>query len=171
LIVSCQITTTQTFNIDRTTTSANQENIDRTTTSANQEKIDRTTTSANQENIDGTTTSANQKNIDRTTTSANQENRFCCSAVIRQSLIDKGVSIEDSAFIISSWRKETTKQYILCWRKLVLWCGGRVKNPFTASKIDVVEYLIHLVNINSSYSVINTHKYMLMQTLLFCGTS
>ena len=37
LIVSCQITTTQTFNIDRTTTSANQENIDRTTTSANQE--------------------------------------------------------------------------------------------------------------------------------------
>ena len=120
-----------------------------------------------------TTQIFNKHAIDRTstTTPANQENRFCCSAVIRQSLIDKGVSIEESAFIISSWRKETTKQYMLCWRKWVLWCGGRVKNPFAASKIDVVEYLIHLVNINSSYSVINTHKSMLMQTLLFCGAS
>jgi hypothetical protein len=47
----------------------------------------------------------------------------------------------------------------------------KFKNPFAASKIDVVEYLIHLVNINSSYSVINTHKSMLMQTLPFFGAS
>ena len=42
-----------------------------------------------------------------------------------------------------------------------------LKKNFTASEIDVVEYLIHLVNINSSYSVINTHTSMQMQTLPF----
>jgi hypothetical protein len=51
----------------------------------------------------------NQHAIDRITTPANQENRFCRSVVIRQSLIDKGISNETSAFIISSWRKGTTK--------------------------------------------------------------
>ena len=51
----------------------------------------------------------NQHAIDRITTPANQENRFCRSAVIRQSLIDKRISNEASAFIISSWRKGTTK--------------------------------------------------------------
>lgn len=92
----------------------------------------------------------NQYAIDRTTTPANQESISCRSAVIRQSLIDKGISNESSTFIISSWRQGTTKQNNLCWKKLVLLCGGRVKNPITASEIDVVEYLIHLVDINSS---------------------
>ena len=52
----------------------------------------------------------NQHAIDRTTTPANQENISCRSAVIRQSLTDKEISNEASAFIISSWRKLTTKQ-------------------------------------------------------------
>jgi hypothetical protein len=60
---------------------------------------------------------------------------------------------------------------VFTWLRYQAIKGRRVKKPFTASVIDDVEYLLHLVNINSSYSVINTHKSMLMQTLPFFGAS
>jgi hypothetical protein len=57
----------------------------------------------------------------------------------------------------------------LCWRKWVLWCGGHHANPFYPSENLAIEHLMYLIRLNVSYSVLNTHKSMLMQTLPYFG--
>ena len=99
------------------------------------------------------------------------ENRFYRCCFIRQSLINRGFSEDISNIITSSWRKGINKQYDLCWRKWVLWCGGQHANPFYQSENLAIEYLMYLIRLNVSYSVLNTHKSMLMQTLPYFGVT
>ena len=103
--------------------------------------------------------------------STEQENRLRRTYFIRQSLIDRGFSPETATVIISSWRKGTRKQYDLCFRKWVLWCGARNANPLSPSEKLVLDYLVHLVKLKLSYSLVNTHNSMLTQTLPFFGIS
>jgi hypothetical protein len=70
---------------------------------------------------------------------------------------------------LSSWRSTTNKQYQFAWRKFVFWCRQRKINPFQSSEKDVIEYINFLKNQNLSYSVINTSRSMLTQTLPFFG--
>lgn len=45
------------------------------------------------------------------------------------------------------------------------------ENPFQASEIDLINYLYFLFNTKKSYSVLNLHKSMLLQTLPFFGNN
>ena len=98
------------------------------------------------------------------------ENRLYRCCIIRQSLINRGFS-EDISNITSSWKTGTKKQYDLCWRKWVLCCGGQHANPFYPSDNLAIAYLMYLIRSNVSYSVLNTNKSMLMQTLPYFGVT
>jgi hypothetical protein len=53
----------------------------------------------------------------------------------------------------------------------VLWNGIRFDNPFQTTEIVVLTYLCYLFQIGKSYSVINLHKAMLLQTLPLMGNT
>ncbi|XP_055958535.1 uncharacterized protein LOC130013670 [Patella vulgata] len=73
--------------------------------------------------------------------------------------------------IINSWRTGTNKQYDLAWQKWVIWCKSRGYNPKHTSEVDMLAYLDLLIENGKSYSVINTHKSMLIQTLKLFNNS
>lgn len=89
-----------------------------------------------------------------------------CS-VIRKKLQSQGLPESATDIIINSWRRGTQKQYGLAWEKWYFWCLQGAINPFHTSETVVIEYLDFLVKQRKSYSVINTHKSMLLQTSQF----
>ena len=89
----------------------------------------------------------------------------CC--FIRKQLQSRGISKSASDIIASSWRDGTRKQYDFAWKKWYFWCLRRHSNPFVTTEEVVVSYLNFLRLDGKSYSVINTHKSMLLQTLQF----
>lgn len=88
---------------------------------------------------------------------------------IRKAIINSGISSGAAKTIIDSWRPSTIRQYEYSWRKYVLWCVEKKTDPFCPLEKDVIEYLNCLKVQRSSYSVINTAKSMLTQTLSFFG--
>ena len=89
-----------------------------------------------------------------------------CS-VIRRQLKSCGISESASEIITSSWKEGTRKQYSSAWDKWYFWCLRRHSNPFDTTQAVVISYLNFLRLEGKSYSVINTHKSMLLQTLQF----
>ena len=67
--------------------------------------------------------------------------------------------------VIGSWRQGTRKQYGLAWKKWYIWNIIQCRNPICASETVVIQYLNYLVKQKKSYSVVNTHKAMLLQTI------
>ena len=53
----------------------------------------------------------------------------------------------------------------------MLWCCSREINPLDVSEIQILDYLTNLSDRGCSYSVINTHKSAVIQTLLACGNN
>ena len=51
------------------------------------------------------------------------------------------------------------------------WNGFRFMDPLHTTEVVVLQFLNHLVHLNKSYSVINSHKAMLLVTLPFFGNS
>ena len=51
-----------------------------------------------------------------------------------------------------------------------MWNYIRYGNPFQTTEITVIQYLNYLYQTGKSYSVLNSHKAMLLQTLPFFGT-
>ncbi|XP_052098559.1 uncharacterized protein LOC127733257 [Mytilus californianus] len=101
--------------------------------------------------------------------SIKEETKFNRVYCIRKSLIDRGFSESSADVIIASWRPSTIKQYQYSWRKFVIWCVQRKTNSFRPSEKDVIDYLNFLKDSNFSYSVLNTTRSMLTQTLSFFG--
>lgn len=101
-----------------------------------------------------------------TSTPQDNSNRLSC---IRRFLYDKGLARFDSNIILASLRPATNKQYHCCWQKWILWCSKWKTNPFSASEEIVVKFLISLMSNKVSYSVVNTHKSMLINTLPYFG--
>lgn len=87
--------------------------------------------------------------------------------IIRKRLQSQGLPESASNTIINSWRRGTQKQYGLAWKKWYFWCLRGAINPIHTSETVVIRYLDFLVKQGKSYSVINTHKSMLLQTLQF----
>lgn len=71
--------------------------------------------------------------------------------------------------ICDSWRSGTEKQYSLAWKKWCIWCVFRKRNPVCTSEVTVLSYFHFLLKQGKSYSVLNTHKSMLLQTLKLLG--
>ena len=53
----------------------------------------------------------------------------------------------------------------------MFWNGIRFANPFLTTETLVLQFLFFLYKSGKSYSVVNTHKAMLLQTLPFLGNS
>ena len=51
------------------------------------------------------------------------------------------------------------------------WNGFRFMDPLHTTEVVVLQFLNYLVHLNKSYSVINSHKAMLLVTLPFFGNS
>ena len=107
----------------------------------------------------------------RTGASVSKEDHHGRSSLIRKSLESQGLLPETANTIIQSWRPGTRKQYDLAWKRWYFWCLRRKVNPLITTEIKVVDYLYYLKLNNKSYSVLNTHKSMLLQTLPFFGNS
>lgn len=90
---------------------------------------------------------------------------------IRRSLQGKGIPEDIAGFISTSWSDGTRKQYSCAWRKWYLWNHIRFSSPFQTSESVVLNYLYFLFMSGKSYSVINLHKSVLLQTLPFFGNS
>ena len=97
----------------------------------------------------------------RQSSSTGKEVKDGRSNVIREQLKGQGLSEPIAE------RKGTRKQYGLAWNKWYLWCFIRGLNPFSTSENIVLMYLHFLVKEGKSYSVLNTIKSMLLQTLIF----
>ena len=67
--------------------------------------------------------------------------------------------------------KLTIRQYEFAWKKWFLCCQSREINPCCATLPKIVNYLSYLFDTGVSYSVINTHKSMIVQTLSLLGSS
>ena len=91
------------------------------------------------------------------------------SDCIRDSLIQQRFSLQTAEFILQSWAKGTKKQYESAWSTWCIWNSIRKSDPLHASEAVTLNYLFYLFKLGKSYSVINTHKAMLLQTLLFLG--
>ena len=89
----------------------------------------------------------------------------CRIGCIRYSLRSRGVPDSVINTICTFWRKGTEKQYSLAWSKWCVWCAKWKHNPVRTSEVIVPIYLQNLIRQGKSYSVINTHKSMLLQTL------
>ncbi|XP_052239900.1 uncharacterized protein LOC127850683 [Dreissena polymorpha] len=98
-----------------------------------------------------------------------KETRLGRGSCIGEALRCRGLSSETTTIILAAWRRGTLKQYDSAWRKWMSWCMCRETSPFNSSEVTVLQYLEHLRSINKSYSVLNTHKSMLTQTLPFFG--
>jgi hypothetical protein len=59
----------------------------------------------------------------------------------------------------------------MAWSRWYFWRLQKSKNPFHASEFDLMDYLCFLFRNKKSYSVLNLHKSMLLQTLPFFGNS
>ena len=103
----------------------------------------------------------------RQSSSTGKEIKDGRSNVIREQLKGQGFSEPVTEIVVNSWRKGTRKQYGLAWNKWYLWCFIRGLNPFSTSENIVLMYLHFLMKEGKSYSVLNTHKSMLLQTLIF----
>ncbi|XP_033730006.1 uncharacterized protein LOC117319285 isoform X1 [Pecten maximus] len=57
----------------------------------------------------------------------------------------------------------------LGWKQWRNWCNQRRIDFHKASEKDIVNYLLYLADLGKSYSVINTHRSMLSQTMQMCG--
>ncbi|WAR20010.1 LOW QUALITY PROTEIN: hypothetical protein MAR_001848 [Mya arenaria] len=90
---------------------------------------------------------------------------------IREALQGRGLSGELADFIIKSWSTGTRKQYQHAWRHWGIWNDIRCSSAFQTSETVVLTYLFYLHKSGKSYSVINTHKAMLLCTLPFFGNS
>ncbi|XP_060064749.1 uncharacterized protein LOC132545098 [Ylistrum balloti] len=88
---------------------------------------------------------------------------------VRRSLQKQGFSRQAATLVFSSWKQSTSKQYDLAWNNWVSWCGERQVGANHPTIKEVISYLTHLFNVGKSYSVINTHKCMLSQTLPLLG--
>ncbi|WAR24285.1 hypothetical protein MAR_037954 [Mya arenaria] len=73
--------------------------------------------------------------------------------------------------LISSSSHGTRKQYQHAWRHWGIWNDIRCSSAFQTSETVVLTYLFYLHKSGKSYSVINTHKAMLLCTLPFFGNS
>ncbi|CAC5368658.1 unnamed protein product [Mytilus coruscus] len=87
---------------------------------------------------------------------------------IRNYLKNKGLSEHVIKLICKSWRNSTSKQYDLVWNKWIIWCNKRKINPCYPSESQILSYLSDLAYSGKSYSVINTHKSAISQTLSLC---
>ena len=90
---------------------------------------------------------------------------------IRSSLKNQGIPEQSIQYICRSWRKSTCKQYDLVWIKWSIWCSQREINPLYPPESKVLEYLTSLASNGKSYSVINSHKAAIGQTLAVCGNN
>ena len=90
---------------------------------------------------------------------------------IRACLKSKGFSEHSVKYITQSWRKSTSKQYDLVWKKWIIWCDQREINQIYPSENEVLDYLSDLAEKGRSYSVINSHKSAIVQTLASCGNN
>ena len=90
---------------------------------------------------------------------------------IRACLKSKGFSEHSVKYITQSWRKSTSKQYDLVWKKWIIWCDQREINQIYPSENEVLDYLSDLAEKGRSYSVINSHKSAIGQTLASCGNN
>lgn len=93
---------------------------------------------------------------------------MCC---VRRQLANIGVSKESAEVIAKSWRPGTIKQYQLAWKRYFLWCHKRKKDPFHPSETLILDYINNLRLSGVSYSVLNTAKSMLSQTLNLFGVN
>ena len=71
--------------------------------------------------------------------------------------------------ICASWRAGTEKQYNAAWRSWCVWCYVGKRNLVQSSEVTVLSYLNYLQKRGKSYSVINTHKSMIIQTSKLLG--
>lgn len=93
--------------------------------------------------------------------------RRCYS--IGQTLQNRGLSSGTVQIILDSWGQGTKKQYKYAWEKWYMWNYIRYGNPFQTTEITVIQFLNYLFQSGKSYSVLNSHKAMLLQTLPFFG--
>ena len=84
---------------------------------------------------------------------------------VLRSFQNKGLARFDSDIIIASLRSATTKEYQCCWKRYVFWCFKWNVDPYSPSETDVVKFLTSMMRNKVSYSVLNTHKSMLINTL------
>ena len=77
---------------------------------------------------------------------------------IRDFYSNRGFSKESTDIFCASWRKSTTDQYQVYFRKWSNFCGRQKIDPLSPSEIDIVNFLTELFNNGECYSAINTAR-------------
>ena len=96
----------------------------------------------------------------------------CCD-YIRQILYHRGIPESASKFILNSWSQGTRKQYQSARNIWMVRNGFRFMDPLHTTEVVVLQFFNYLVHLNKSYSVINSHKAILLvtQPFFFFGNS
>ena len=88
-----------------------------------------------------------------------------CLATINRSFQEKGFSNQSRKLISASWRSGTQQDYTGKFNKFCSWCSTRQIDPYSASLVQVADFLTDLFNNGLQYRTIAGYRSMLSAVL------
>ena len=88
-----------------------------------------------------------------------------CLATIDRSFQEKGFSNQSRKLISASWRSGTQRDYTGKFNKFCSWCSTRQIDPYSASLVQVADFLTDLFNNGLQYRTIAGYRSMLSAVL------
>ncbi|KAL5013208.1 hypothetical protein ScPMuIL_007478, partial [Solemya velum] len=88
-----------------------------------------------------------------------------CMAVIDGQLRSKGFSRNARELLAASWRKGTQKDYSVKFRNFASWCCERKVDPYTASIVQIIDFLTDLFQKGRQYRTVAGYRSMLSSVL------
>ena len=77
---------------------------------------------------------------------------------IRQFYTNRGFSTRATNIICASWRRSTTQQYEVYFKKWLTFCNKRQADPFFFNELLVCDFLVGLFQKGAGYSALNTAR-------------
>lgn len=90
--------------------------------------------------------------------SAGEEAAVDGLSLVRDSLLNSGLSEQSTSMILSSWRVSTKKQYISYLHRWITFCADSHLNIFTKDVSHILNFLNTLYDEGLTYSAINTAR-------------
>ena len=79
-------------------------------------------------------------------------------SLVRQALVDRGLSQQSIDMVLASWRDSTKKQYLSYVHRWLRFCNDFEKDIFTTEVAFILNFLTCLFNEGLAYSAINTAR-------------
>ena len=84
-----------------------------------------------------------------------------CMAHIKHSFRSKGFSKRTEKLLMASWRSGTRKDYKVKFKQYNSWCTERNVNPYSATLVQIADFLTHLFHKGLQYRTIAGYRSML----------